>query len=523
MAMIPVIDLFAGPGGLSEGFSSLHSNPRFDVRLSIEKDHFAHQTLELRSFVRKFQHRPPADYYAYLKGKISREELMSRYPAQAARAKNEAWLAELGNNKVPASEVDDRIVKALGDHSGRWVLIGGPPCQAYSLVGRSRMRGAVADEDARDEARVKKFEGDHRHYLYRQYLRILAHHQPAVFILENVKGLLSAKVKEEKIVEQIVRDLSRPSDAVADVPKRGRTGATYRLYPLAHDRKSDEPSTTPKDFMIKTDDYGVPQSRQRMILIGVRDDIIDVPGRLLKQDKPSTVEQAISDLPSLRSGLSKEPDSAATWHKAVASATHSDWVKDKSIVPTMRAAIGDAIKNMERDLGRGAEFVKGAPKHQILEAWYRDSELGGFCNHATRGHIRGDLHRYLFAAVYGQLNDRSPCLEDFPAQLLPKHKNVRDAIKNGKFNDRFRVQVSNRPSTTITSHISKDGHYFIHYDPTQCRSLTVREAARLQTFPDNYFFEGPRTEQYKQVGNAVPPFLASQIAEIVANIFTARP
>jgi len=133
--------------------------------------------------------------------------------------------------------------------------------------------------------------------------------------------------------------------------------------------------------------------------------------------------------------------------------------------------------------------------------------------------IRADLHRYFFAAVFAREKKRSPLLEDFPKALLPKHANVAAALKETKFNDRFRVQLAGRPSTTVVSHISKDGHYYIHYDPAQCRSLTVREAARLQTFPDNYFFEGERTEQYKQVGNAVPPLLAKQIARVVADLF----
>ena len=125
-----------------------------------------------------------------------------------------------------------------------------------------------------------------------------------------------------------------------------------------------------------------------------------------------------------------------------------------------------------------------------------------------------DLYRYLYASVFAEKNNRSPLLEEFPAELIPAHKNA----SSGHFNDRFRVQVATKPSTTVTSHISKDGHYFIHYDPEQCRSLTVREAARLQTFPDNYFFEGSRTQQYIQVGNAVPPLLAQQLAEIVHNL-----
>jgi DNA (cytosine-5)-methyltransferase 1 len=128
--------------------------------------------------------------------------------------------------------------------------------------------------------------------------------------------------------------------------------------------------------------------------------------------------------------------------------------------------------------------------------------------------MESDFARYAFAAVFAEHFQRSPKANEYPAQLAPAHGNW----NSGKFADRFRVQRWNAPSSTITSHISKDGHYFIHPDPTQCRSLTVREAARLQTFPDNYFFEGNRTQQFVQVGNAVPPLLARQIANILSNL-----
>jgi DNA (cytosine-5)-methyltransferase 1 len=153
-----------------------------------------------------------------------------------------------------------------------------------------------------------------------------------------------------------------------------------------------------------------------------------------------------------------------------------------------------------------------------LADWLVDDRLDRVLHHETRGHIPDDLGRYLYAATYAEVTGTSPKLSDFPEFLQPAHQNR----ASGDFADRFRVQVGERPSSTVTSHISKDGHYFIHPDPRQVRSLSVREAARLQTFPDNYFFCGPRTAQYHQVGNAVPPFLALQIARVVRDLVTGE-
>ena len=154
-----------------------------------------------------------------------------------------------------------------------------------------------------------------------------------------------------------------------------------------------------------------------------------------------------------------------------------------------------------------------------LHAWFHDRRLAGVLQHETRSHMRPDLHRYLFAACHAKEHKFSPKLTDFPPRLLPDHGNVDD--EHIPFADRFRVQLAEQPSTTVVAHIAKDGHYYIHPDPSQCRSLTVREAARLQTFPDNYFFEGNRTEQYTQIGNAVPPWLAKQIADVVLQFLSA--
>lgn len=151
-----------------------------------------------------------------------------------------------------------------------------------------------------------------------------------------------------------------------------------------------------------------------------------------------------------------------------------------------------------------------------LNKWLKDPNLQVWLNNETRGHMDSDLKRYAYASLFGKAYERSPKgHEEFSLPgLAPNHLNW----ESGKFSDRFRVQLSDRPATTVTSHISKDGHYFIHPDPIQCRSLTVREAARIQTFPDNYFFQGNRTQQYHQVGNAVPPLLAYKISKIVQGV-----
>lgn len=494
---VPIIDIFAGPGGLGEGFSSYKPDNKsgFKIALSIEKEFFAHQTLTLRSFFRQFPNgEVPDEYYQYLRGEIDKEVLFTKFPIEAERAQEEAWNATLGDSKFPSKDVDAKIDTAL-KNKGEWVLIGGPPCQAYSLAGRSRM----AQEQ-------EKHRNDIKHFLYEEYLRIIQVHKPALFVMENVKGLLSAVVPDEKkgsMFDRILEDLQKPG---------------YKIYSLSAKPEALKdgipvyPETT--DFLIKSEKYGIPQSRHRVILLGIRNDINVQPGILSESKKTIPVRKAISDLPGIRSKLSTRDskDSFAAWSKVL-----SEFPGINELDSKLRGVIREKLKKLTHD-NTGKPFYRFSNQKitkNPLRKWYFDARLGGACNHEARSHMRSDLHRYFFASCYALLNKKSPSLNEFPEHLYPKHENVTENDGDIIFADRFRVQVKNRPSTTVVSHISKDGHYYIHYDPTQARSLTVREAARLQTFPDNYFFEGPRTSQYQQVGNAVPPLLASKIAVIV--------
>lgn len=513
---IPVIDLFAGPGGLGEGFESFNNKENenvFKIGLSIEKDLIAHQTLLTRAFYRQFPAGDiPDDYYCYLRGKISRKELFEKYPEQYQDALSIAWKAELG--KTPHSEVTSRINKVLSNASSDfWVLIGGPPCQAYSLAGRSVMI-------SKDRT---KYETDPRHFLYKEYVQIIADHRPPVFIMENVKGLLSSKLNEVKVFDLILKDLSDPVAAANSYGKtENKDNVQYNIYPLT--RKTGLFAGEPKDYLIESENFGLPQKRHRVFLLGIRKDIEVDPNEILPASSEATsVEDVVNSLPRLRSGLSKIQDTTENWIDVIKQTEQQIWFgknlneNSKKIWDEMKMAIKIIA---ECDLSRGNEFLSGnIEKPAAFSNWYLDEKIQGVVNHTTRSHIVEDLYRYLFAACFAKVTGKSPLLKDFPEELLPKHKSAKKGANGELFSDRFHVQVSDKPSSTVISHISKDGHYFIHPDPTQCRSMTVREAARLQTFPDNYFFEGGRTSQYQQVGNAVPPLLARQIAQVVFDIF----
>jgi len=515
-----VIDIFAGPGGLGEGFSSFMSSGRypFELAVSAEMEKSAHQTLQLRAFLRLLMHhegRIHRDYFTYCeqiaKGNTVQPSAWfgdGKWSRLWKQAEQQALKLTLGN------EFDNvalyRRIHEVRRKFSEIILVGGPPCQAYSLVGRARRAGE-------EEFRTK---GVPRHFLYKQYLSILADFEPALFIMENVKGLLTSTVGGDAMLAAIMRDLENPAGAVGNTRATGAPRSRYTLLPVhvapGEDRTHDLVAKDSGRFVIRCERHGVPQARHRVVIMGVRGDLMN-PGVAkvegLRRAEEVTIEHALTGLPKLRSGLSHQPDDPVSWLEAI----ESEQVRLVKVLRQAEPEVAETIRSLVpgRRLPRGSSRYTRAANTFVSALRGTDQDV--VLNHETRGHMRGDLGRYMYCAAYAAVHGQSPSGEAFPWQLAPNHQ----SWGTGAFTDRFRVQLRNRPASTITSHLSKDGHAFIHWDPAQCRSLTVREAARLQTFPDDYLFVGNRTQQYIQVGNAVPPLVARQIARVVWGVLNA--
>lgn len=504
---VGVVDLFAGPGGLSEGFASVENGTKnpFKIAISVEKEAWAFQTLRLRSFLREYRHRHdrlPKEYIDLHAGLVKVVDWNVVDTEAWQNATSETFQMELGTSSA-ASILDDAI-ETLRSKYKNSVLIGGPPCQAYSLVGRARSKG---------NANYRAHE-DERHYLFKEYIRVLQNLMPAAFVMENVKGILSSTVQSQQIFQQLMNDLSS-----LGTPQTHQ----YEIFAIKYDggNLSLSQAQKPSDFVLKTENLGIAQRRHRVIIVGVRSDLASrVPTTKTRAaTHPQTVRSIIGNLPPLRSGISKGADTDKEWiNHTQNAAAYLSKLSSNLLKDDLREAFSQLADDAgaRGPMGRSSTelpFGYGASDNQLLN-WLENPELKAIAQHETRGHIKSDLDRYLYAACFGSVREFSPKARDFPKDLSPNHVNW----ESGIFNDRFRVQLADQPATTITSHISKDGHYFIHPDPKQCRSLTVREAARLQSFPDDYLFLGHRTSQYVQVGNAVPPYVALQIAGLIYEI-----
>jgi DNA (cytosine-5)-methyltransferase 1 len=430
------VDLFAGCGGISEGFT----NAGFNVAAYLEKDSNACETLRTRALFRELNKQGRLVwYYRYFREELSREDLRLKFPDISDVIECKVIEKEFGEHRY--AELISKIRNALKAQSLSrvHVLLGGPPCQAYSLVGRSR-----------DPERMEQ---DDRHFLYEHYLKVLEDLKPDFFLLENVPGLLTAKVEGEDTFQKILRDFAALKPA-------------YEIAPSYEEYKSK-----PRDYLVNSSWFNVPQKRLRVLLIGYRKDlstahpsIRQVFKRLLSKTV-LTVDDAIGDLPELKPGEGKD-----------------GWF--------------------------GAYGLKLIKQYQLSMR----HKSPGFSNHRARTHMASDLDRYRFFVDHHLNGNKRATLLDLLKErpdLKPAHNHL------DKFIDRFKVQLWTRPSATVMAHIAKDGHYYIHPDIHQCRSFTVREAARCQSFPDNFTFEGPRTEQFRQVGNAVPPRMAEAIAKVL--------
>ena len=445
---IKIIDLFAGPGGLGEGFSALTINGKkpFKTAISIEKEESAHRTLTLRSFFRQFPKGVPEEYYSFLRGELGKtpeEELyqIAKFKNQVAQAKKEAQKLTLGEHNAEIYKKIRDVVSPKDD----CILIGGPPCQAYSLAGQARNKGN-SSYNASD---------DHRNYLYKEYLKILARFQPNIFVMENVKGMLSAKIDGNPIFESIREDLCHPCKAVNTKPEEGRKNNRYKIYSLVQPDTSDDLFGLKRDareYIIYSENYAIPQKRHRVIILGIREDLatnVESINTLPLSAQKITTQEVIGDLPKLRSGLSKIENNNKNWlstlnkipltlKKELEELNLNDvyeQIKDTSVNVTVPKDVQGSLHGLKK---KKTLTIKKSPE---LAAWLNDQRMGNHVvNHETRGHLESDLQRYLFSSCWAKVareknwNIKFPKSKEYPSSLKPKHKN----FDSGKFSDRFR-------------------------------------------------------------------------------------
>lgn len=389
------IDLFAGCGGLSEGFYK----QGYKALLHLEIDKTACSTLRTRM-----------RHYGYTETEIE----------------NAVMCEDITKNGI-LGEIDKRV------HDRIDIIIGGPPCQAYSTAGRVRDGQKMAQ--------------DPRNYLFEQYVKILEHYLPKFFVFENVVGILSAKVKGQLIFPQIIKALSKHYNVIDD----------------------------PNILIHNTAEYGVPQLRKRVIIMGVRKDI--------KEVTPEDLYKSIIKTHWLPEASKSEMDNKKKYVSV------KDAISDLPCVEPGQ----DASLN-EFNYPCNNEFLK----------WVGKKGTSPLLDHVARKH--NDMDRERFRVMiqnnwsFGELRRKMPQYEHERARV---------------FDNSYVVQWWDLPSKTILAHIYKDGFQFIHPDGKQARTFTVREAARIQSFPDDFEFQGSRTDKYKQIGNAVPPLFAEAIAKSI--------
>ncbi|MDI1256700.1 MAG: DNA cytosine methyltransferase [Flavobacterium sp.] len=393
MSKYTFIDLFAGCGGLSEGFY----RQGFKSLTHVEIDSHACKTLKTRML-----------HYGY--------------------SEKEASVIE---TDITSDIIIERINQEIKNKHVD-LIIGGPPCQSFSTLGRAKDENGMAN--------------DPRNFLFESYVKILNHFEPKVFVFENVTGLLSAKLNGELIINKILKELGKKYNLLKD----------------------------PNDMVLNSCDYGVPQIRKRIILIGTRKDL---------NIKPSTIYDGII---KTHYNPENESENKSALKKYV---TVKDAIAD---LPSLKPGDGDAL--VKHKIKEPNEFLLKIRDNKDL--FLRD--------HVSRTHNEQDRIRYMTMSknkwTFSDLLEKRPDLNH---------------IKQRVFNNSYVVQWWDQPSKTIIAHLYKDGNQFIHPDYKQERTITPREAARLQSFPDDFVFEGPRTQQYKQIGNAVPPLMAEAIAKSI--------